>query len=32
MDIHNWIMYIHNCIHNWIVDIYYFRELYVSMI
>ena len=23
MDIHNWIMYIHNCIHNWIVDIYY---------
>ena len=32
MDIHNWIMYIRNCIHNWIVDIYYFRELYVSVI
>ena len=32
MDIHNWIMYIHNCIQNWIVDIHNFRELCVSMI
>ena len=32
MDVHIWIMYIHNCIHNWIVDIHYFRELCVSMI
>ena len=27
MDIHKWIMDIHNCIHNWIADIQYCREL-----
>ena len=31
MDIHNWLMDIHNCIHKWIVDIQYCRELCVSM-
>ena len=31
MDIHNWIMDIHICIHNRIADIQYCRELCVSM-
>ena len=31
IDIHNWIMDIHNSIHDWIADIQYCRELCVSM-